>query len=40
MRISSGDDYETLEQELRTLRETYVEHQDKWIKEKLDMQVG
>lgn len=32
-------DHDTIEIELKTLRETYNSRQDTWIKEKLDMQV-
>lgn len=32
-------DHDTIEIELKTLRETYNLRQDTWIKEKLDMQV-
>jgi hypothetical protein len=33
------DEYDTLEGELRTLRDTYNSRQDTWIKEKLESQV-
>lgn len=32
-------EYDTIENELRALRETFNLRQDTWIKEKLDMQV-
>ena len=32
-------EYDTIENELKNLRETYNSRQDTWIKEKLSMQV-
>ena len=36
---SMRTEFDSVQQELRTLRETYTTHKDNWIKEKLDMQV-
>jgi hypothetical protein len=37
--LSLKKEHDTVEGELRTLRETFNLRQDTWIKEKLDMQV-
>lgn len=37
--LSLKKEHDTLEGELRALRETFNLRQDTWIKEKLDMQV-
>lgn len=38
--LSLKKEYDTIENELRALRETFNLRQDTWIKEKLDMQVS